>query len=192
MGATSDMFSGPWRMLPQTRFLDWPAQNAPETIPSLAEHLIATNGIGSGDSLIGTSLGGIVACEIANQVSLNKLVLIGSAIRKEEINPLLNLPPSLIDLAPLDMFIKVAGKMDSHLADMFSKSDPAFIRNMSKSIFSWQGLKAEKKAFRVHGRHDHVIPIPAEVDLRIDGGHLIAMTHATDCVTHIQQWLDVR
>ena len=190
MGATSDMFTGPWRSLEETQFLNWPRQNAPETLPSLAQHLIEANSILTGDSLIGTSLGGMVACEIANQIQLKTLVLIGSATNNSEVNPMLNLPPSLIDLAPLDMFIKVAGKMDSHLAEMFAQSDPAFIRNMSKSIFSWQGLRAGVKAYRIHGLHDHVIPIPAKVDYEIDGGHLIAMTHAESCVAAVRQWLN--
>jgi thioesterase domain-containing protein len=136
--------------------------------------------------MIGTSLGGIVACEIANQLHLKKLTLISGAIQRNEIASFLRIISPLIDLTPLEFLKLSAGKIDSELTEMFAKSNPDFIRRMCKAIFKWDGLRADIKPFRIHGLHDHVIPIPTEIDLQIEGGHLIAMTHAKECVSVIE------
>ncbi len=186
MGATSDMYSGPWRALKTTTFLNWPVHSGAKTIPQLAEELIVLHEIQNGDSMIGTSLGGIVACEIANQLQLKKLTLISSAIHRNEIASLLRIISPLIDLTPLEFLNMSAGKINSELTEMFAQSNPDFIRRMCKAIFKWNGLRSGIKPFRIHGLHDHVIPIPTEIDRQIKGGHLIAMTHAEECVSVIE------
>ena len=138
--------------------------------------------------MTGTSLGGMVACEIANQLRLESLVLIGSAKHKREINTLLRTLAPLVDLTPLEFIKKTAGKLDTQLTEMFAQSEPRFIRNMCKAIFKWDGLKADPKLLRIHGTQDHIIPIPLDTDVRIDGGHLIVMKNAEACVEPIIQF----
>ncbi len=71
---------------------------------------------------------------------------------------------------------------------MFSSSDPDFIRNMSKAIFSWEGLNSDVPVLRIHGKKDAVIPYPpTDVDHTIDGGHLIVMTHPLECIQPIKE-----
>jgi hypothetical protein len=54
---------------------------------------------------------------------------------------------------------------------------------MCAAIFEWEGLGEDViTPLRIHGRSDRVIPLPSHVDLVLDGGHLIAMTHAEECV----------
>ncbi|CAA6678578.1 MULTISPECIES: alpha/beta fold hydrolase [unclassified Lentimonas] len=143
--------------------------------------------------MIGTSLGGIIACEIANQIDLERIVLIGSAQRKEEINSVLSALHPLIDLAPIAFIQMSSGKLPSDLTDMFSHSDPEFIRNMSKAIFSWAGLKSDVPVLRIHGQKDLVIPHPPKgVNHTVDGGHLIVMTHALECIRLINRDLSAK
>jgi hypothetical protein len=40
---------------------------------------------------------------------------------------------------------------------------------------------------RIHGRNDLVILPPKRADLLLNGGHLIAMTHAKECVAFLEQ-----
>jgi len=185
MGATSEMYCSPWRELSDSVFHDWPKSKGETSIEELAKRLITEQGIQKGDTVIGTSLGGMVACEIANQIELEKLVLIGSAVCQEEINSLLKLLHPLIDFAPLQFIRLSAGSLPSDLSGMFSKSDPEFIRNMCKAIFRWEGLKVDVKLQRIHGKHDRVIPLPEGTEDPVAGGHLIVMTHAAECVSRM-------
>lgn len=50
----------------------------------------------------------------------------------------------------------------------------------------WNGLACDVTITRIHGKNDLVIPLPSEVLNPIDGGHLIAMTHAQECVDRIR------
>ncbi len=80
MGADHRMYAAPaWQALPEARFIDWPEHHGEATIAAIASRVIAEAGIREGDTVIGSSLGGIVGCEIANQLHLRSLVLIGSA-----------------------------------------------------------------------------------------------------------------
>jgi hypothetical protein len=58
---------------------------------------------------------------------------------------------------------------------------------MCSAIFQWNGLGVTStKVFRIHGKHDLVIPPPKQADLLLDGGHLVSMTHAEECVAFIK------
>ncbi|MBL0226593.1 MAG: hypothetical protein IPQ16_13780 [Geobacteraceae bacterium] len=142
--------------------------------------------IKDGDDLIGASLGGMVACEITRIRKIPRLYLIGSAIQKEEISTLLTLLHPLAKIAPIDWLRISAGKIPTELAQMFCSAEPLFIRAMCAAVFKWDGLvPSTTKVFRLHGKNDLVIPPPQTVDLLIDGGHLISMTHAAECIEFI-------
>ena len=66
----------------------------------------------------------------------------------------------------------------------------AFMHAMSQAIFEWKGLESTGTVVcRIHGRHDMVIPLPDKVDAAMDGGHLITMTHAKECVDFIRSYI---
>jgi pimeloyl-ACP methyl ester carboxylesterase len=187
MGADSRMYSGPWRTLPNAAFVDWPEYRGERTIAEVAERVVTEFKVADGDVVVGSSLGGIVACEIARVRKLKVLVLIGSAVNKDEINSLLAVLHPIADFAPLKFIQAAAGKVPGELTEMFRDAQPEFIRSMCRAIFTWPGLQnASAKLVRIHGKHDPVIPLPAKVDLVLDGGHLIAMTHADECVSYFR------
>jgi len=188
MGADHRMFSDrAWHSLPDARFHDWPEHRGEATIPAIADRVIAEARINDGDTVVGTSLGGLVGCEIANRLRLRSLVLVGSAQSPAEISALLALLHPLASLAPLDLIRVSASKLPGELCAMFADSQAGFIRAMCRAIFSWPGLDTTRlRPLRIHGRRDRVIPPPAAADLLLDGGHLIAMTHAAECVAYLQ------
>ncbi|MFT3829672.1 MAG: hypothetical protein QM691_08210 [Opitutaceae bacterium] len=189
MGADHRMYAAPtWHTLPDARFLDWPEHRGEDSVGAVATRVIAEAGICDGDTVLGSSLGGIVACEIANQIQLRALALIGSARSPSEIAPLLTVLHPLASLAPLELVRFSAGKLPGELSAMFAESQPSFIRAMCHAIFDWTGLNVSSvRPLRIHGRGDHVIPPPSDVDLLLDAGHLIAMTHADECVAFLQR-----
>lgn len=181
------MYTGPWRELPRCTFLDWPVNLNAATIGEVAAKVIEFAGIPDGATLIGSSLGGIVACEMARLRRVERVVLIGSATKHEEISSVLRVLHPLIDLAPLTFVQRACGKLPGELCSMFSESDADFIRNMCRAIFSWDGLPlGATSVYRIHGRQDLVIPPPEDADVLLEGGHLIAMTHAVECVRAIR------
>jgi len=190
MGATSEMYSDRWRELPDSVFHDWPKWKGESTIAELASRLIEEHSIESGHIVAGSSLGGIVACEISNQIDLKRLIIIGGATNKEEVNSLLSILLPLVDLAPMEFIRISAGKVPNDLSTMFSESEPDFIRSMCKAIFAWDGLQGDVEVTRIHGKNDLVISQPEGVDKILDGGHLIAMTHAQECLEKIEEDLN--
>ena len=74
---------------------------------------------------------------------------------------------------------------------MFADSQASFIRAMCRAIFTWPGLDVTRiRPLRIHGKNDHVIPPPAKVDRLLDAGHLLAMTHAEECVAFLRCIID--
>jgi pimeloyl-ACP methyl ester carboxylesterase len=186
MGADSGMFTGSWRRLPDTVFVDWPPYDGELTLAEIAGRIVALHDIPDDSVVIGTSLGGMVACEIAKLRSLRRLVLIGSAVQPEEINPLLTALRPLAKFAPVDLLQALSTSVPSELARMFVHANPGFIRAAIHAVFTWNGIDpALPPPLRIHGQHDRVIPPPDHSDLVLDGGHLIAMTHAVECCDFI-------
>lgn len=188
MGADRRMYPAPWSSLPDCTFIDWPEYSGEKTLSDVATKIIGRYPIDRDSWLVGSSLGGMVGCEITKQVPVRGLILIGSARSPSEINALLRLLSPLIDLAPLAFVQQLAGKAPADLTQMFKDSDPAFIRAMCHAIIRWDGLPdTATPLHRIHGRNDLVIPLPESVDHLLNGGHLIAMTHAVDCVDCVQK-----
>jgi hypothetical protein len=129
----------------------------------------------------------MVACEITKIHKIPVLYLIGSAIRKEEVSSFLAAVHPLARLAPLDWLRASAGKVPNELAQMFAEAETSFVRAMCAAVFEWNGLGVSKtKVYRIHGTHDLIIPPPPRVNLLLNGGHLISMSHAQDCVEFIR------
>jgi len=187
MGATSEMYAKEWQGIPDTIFHNWPSWEGETSIEELAKKIIKEHQITEDDEVIGSSLGGIVACEIANQIPLKKLILIGGAKNRKEISSLLSALHPVIDVLPINMVRIFAESLPYELSTMFAKSEAEFIRNMTKAIFTWEGLKSDVPILRIHGNKDLVIPIPSDVLDPIEGGHLIAMTNPKECIKKIRE-----
>lgn len=186
MGADSSMFTGAWRQLPRAVFIDWPPCTGETTLAEIAARIIQTYAIADDSVVIGTSLGGMVACEIANQRRLRRLILIASAAHPAEINPLLTALRPLARFAPVSALRWSAPSVPGELAAMFSRVQPDFLRASIRAVFQWPGIcPSLPHPLRIHGRRDLVIPPPPAPDLLLDGRHLIAMTHARECCDFI-------
>ena len=129
----------------------------------------------------------MVACEITKIRKIRKLYLVGSATCKEEISSFLAALRPLVNIAPIDWLQFSAGKIPTDLAQMFTSIDASFVRAMCAAVFHWEGIGLTPvHVVRIHGRHDLIIPPPGAVDLLIDGGHLISMSHARECTEFIR------
>ncbi len=186
MGADHRMYPAPWASLPHFRAHNWVRYSGEKTLAEVAQRMSEACGVQDGDILVGSSLGGMVACEITKLRRIPLLFLVGSAERKEEVSGLLATLHPLAKYVPIDWVRVSAGKIPHEFAQMFAGIESAFVRSMCTAVFDWQGGAAtETRVVRIHGRHDFVIPPPRNADLLLDGGHLISITHATECATYI-------
>lgn len=190
MGTTSTMYDEIWRSLSNTVFLDWPLISGPISMESIARTIIEMNGITSDDYVGGSSLGGMIAIEIARILSLDLVILIGSAKNRDEINQLMLKLAPLADITPIRFAQVLCGKGPGKVLDMFSQSDTRFIRETCKVLPNWNGLGDLKvKIIRIHGKRDLTIKCPKEGFIISKAGHLIAMTHSTECVQYLREVL---
>jgi len=190
MGADHTMFRDDWLSLPDCVFLDWPPYRGETSLSAIAARMVREAGIPDGSVVVGHSLGGMVSCEIARLRNLKELVLIGSARRKEEISRLLAALHPLAAFTPFELTQNIAQKLPGDLFKMFARSDADFIRATCKAIFEWDGLDESRiTPKRIHGRGDQVIPLPLEADLILEGGHMIPLTHARECVAFVRSLL---
>jgi len=190
MGADERMYPGPWRSLPDAQFLRWPAYAGEESIDAVVWRMVAEHNIVPGSVVVGSSLGGMVGCEIANRMQLSALFLIGSACEPSEVNRILAALHPLANVVPFRQLQSLVGKLPHGYAELFTEADPEFVRSMCHAIFKWNGLQpGVARPIRLHGSRDLVIPCPSSVDLRIDGGHMISLTHAEECVAFIRRRL---
>jgi hypothetical protein len=165
-----------------TRFGAVRVTATPEAARSMAEACR----IRDGDLLVGSSLGGMVACEITKIRKIPQLFLIGSAVRKEEVNALLAALHPLAKYAPVEWVRVSAGKIPLELSQMFTGIESSFVKAMCAAIFKWEGQASpETRVHRLHGKRDLVIPPPPKADLLLEGGHLISMTHAEQCSSYV-------
>ena len=187
MGATSTMYGGPWRCLPGSKAVDWPEYRGERAISDVANRLIDQHGIGSSDAIVGSSLGGLVALEVHRSVNLRHVVLVGSAVARNEVNAFLMALAPLAKVTPMRMTQHFAGKSGGLVSAMFGDVDAEFVRAMCVAVSHWDGYDAEMEAVsRIHGERDAVIKCPSEAHIVAGGGHLIAMTHAEDCLGFVR------
>jgi len=193
MGATSAMYTGPWRDLPDSVYCNWPKYKGETTLKEIAKSVIQEYGIKSADSIGGSSLGGMVALEIAVILESPRLILIGSALSKAEINSLLLKLAPISTITPIKLTQILAGKLSGELGHMFQESDPEFIRAMCLAISKWETpeLRATE-IIRVHGENDFVIKCPENCEKVEGAGHLVAITHPNESVSAIKSIFKIK
>jgi pimeloyl-ACP methyl ester carboxylesterase len=190
MGANSSMYDSLRRELEfEINFINWPKYGGEKTFSEAAERVIKENGIEDGDIVGGSSLGGMVALEIARLRKLKAIVLIGSAISPAEVNGILSLLAPLCDITPISFIQRLAGKHEHIITRMFAEADSEFIKEMCQYLPKWSGAnKSPAPLFRVHGQKDHVIPCPkVGSEIIANAGHLLALTHPKECGEYLNK-----
>lgn len=192
MGATAKMYHGAWREWEHAEFLDWPAYGGEQTLGEVAQRVIAAADVRAIDGIVGSSMGGMVALEIAARVGSPWVGLVGSAKDATEINRFLRLTAPLATMTPVRLAQVLAGSASGEFGALVREADPAWIKAMCRATAAWRGPAFDGVILRVHGERDRVIPCPAEADdvVRIPkAGHLVAMTHPAECVDALKKLL---
>lgn len=185
LGANSDLFSDdPWPFA--TRTVEYLAPHSQDMgFSEYALQLIAANGIRPGDSLIGVSLGGMLAFEIARHLPIRKLTLVSSCTDSRHIQPYIRhlrplsrwIPWRLIQWAPFPSAI-LSDSRRRGLA-MFRVADADFIPWACLNAAVWRCPAEHPDVMQIHGDRDPVFPISRQtVQHTIRGGdHLMVLSH---------------
>ena len=190
MGADGALYHGPWRDLPSARFIDWLPYRGETTLAQVAARLIQQYDITAEDIPGGSSLGGMVALEMAAALGCGTVCLIGSARTREEVNPLLRAAEPLAELTPWKFAKLVARLSKGHLPDVSAQVEPEFLRAMCHAIAQWPSLPTEHlRVVRIHGTHDWVIRCPDDAHKVAGAGHAIAWSHPQECVELVRKYV---
>ncbi len=180
--------------------ISWIDPHPSDTLADYAQKLIEHYSIEAGSVVVGNSLGGMLAMEIAKKLELNKVLLISSIKTKSEAPkshlwyrwiPLYKILPA--GLFPrLGVFVKFAfGKMNkvdqSLVVDMLEKTPPQFAKWALGAILHWNNQIIPANVFHIHGNRDMVFPYQRLKDARIlkGGTHIMILNRAKE----INVWL---
>jgi pimeloyl-ACP methyl ester carboxylesterase len=149
--------------------VDWIEPNQHDTLTTYAHKLIHQYFINDGSVVIGNSLGGMLAVEVAKQVRLNKAILISSIKTKSEAPfyfkffktfPLYKLAKGNLVRKMGALINPVFGRMsDQHLwlfKDMLNKSSPRFIEWAMRAALYWDNETIPPNVYHLTGDKDLV------------------------------------
>jgi len=162
-----------------------------EYAQKLAEQIDTTESF----TLIGASLGGMLAVEMNQFLNPKKTIIISSAKCRKELPlryrfqkfiPLFELiPRKLIKAGAL--FLQPIVESDCRnkravFKAMLRAKGPKFLKRTIRMIINWDHVKTDKPIIHIHGSNDRTIPLKnLKVDYIIENGsHMISLTKPDD------------
>jgi len=191
VGGDERLFGPQLAAFPGSRVLPWVAAEVGESLALYARRLAATVVVDGPCVIVGNSLGGMVAWELAAHVKPQAVVLLGSASSLAAVHrplrPLLPLgrwvSPWMVPWLALGgpFVAAVFGVRWRDLGlflDMMRETSPTFFAFALRAIATWQpSPQPGVPVFRVHGASDRVLA-PGEGAVLIPGaGHVLSLSH---------------
>lgn len=181
----------------------WLQPQVGETLAQYAERLKAQI-LDPEPILVGLSFGGLVALELAKQVSARQVILISSVKDDREIPIYFK----LFRFLPVHRILPFKSLLwavywltnwlfsveDSNekrlLKNILTDTDPVFLKWALHRVVVWRSQQIPQEIFQLHGRGDRIFPNRwVKADVEIDGGHLIVMNRAPVVSQLIEQAL---
>jgi pimeloyl-ACP methyl ester carboxylesterase len=147
--------------------IDWIEPNRKDTLSSYAQNIIDQYHITPGSIVIGNSLGGMLAVEIANRIELKKVILISSIKTIDEAPLYFNVFKYLPvhSLIPGKLFAKMGGlisplfgkmySVDAYLFNsMLQNTSPVFIKWAMGAVLRWQNKTIPPNLYHIIGDKD--------------------------------------
>ena len=188
MGADRRIWGRIAEVFPDGRFHDWHRPTSLSmSVSAYAQEFARKHGIGSGDTIVGVSMGAIVGAELTRFIPDLRVIQISGCCQVSQLNqmaafvaPLAHVFPfRLLQFAPSEV---LAGNAYRLASVMYRASDKIFIRWACIEIPRWGGIDPAAVAYSIHGDADLVFPVRrAQVDAVIRGGsHLMILTHVDE------------
>ena len=175
------------------KHIEYPIPLKGETMKEFASRL--TNQIDTSDHfiLIGVSLGGMLATELSEMISPDKVIIISSAKNRNELPGRYKFQQKLPVYKMVGPKLSKAGakalqplvepdrnnNKDTFKAMLQSK-DPIYLDRTIDMIMEWNRTDNNSEIIHIHGDRDHTIPIQNVVydTLIVDGSHMMTLTRA--------------
>lgn len=193
MGADTGVFHK-IRLPPQIEpvYLDWIPPRRRESLKDYAYRLGSAIDTTTHFIIIGLSMGGMLAVEMAKCYQPQQLILISSIPYSRELPPHFRIggwlglhwlaPISLIKQAAIwkRLFTRESPADKVYLRKAIRESDPHFIRWAMDAVLRWRNQEIMSGYFHIHGSLDEILPLrythPTHV---IRGGrHLMVLSHS--------------
>jgi len=142
-------------------------------------------------SIVGVSLGGMLATEMTDFLHPQKVVVISSAKSRKELPfryrfqktiPIQALvPPFMVKLGSqiLQPIVEPDRMKDAAtFKSMLKAKDPHFLKRTTNMILDWDRLEYNREIIHIHGDNDHTIPARnVAYDYLVEGGsHMMVLT----------------
>lgn len=175
--------------------VDWIEPDASDTLTTYSQKLIKQYNITYNSIVIGNSLGGMIAIEIAKLMPLNKVILISSIKTINEVPGYF----SFFKMMPLHKIIP--GKVFTHLGgfirpvfggmspqqlwlfkDMLSKTSPKFLKWAAGAALKWENTTVPPNVYHITGDKDRVFNYKLIKDATIvkGGTHIMIFDKAKE------------
>ncbi|GAA4308943.1 hypothetical protein GCM10023149_03070 [Mucilaginibacter gynuensis] len=181
-------------------YVNWLLPDLSDSLESYAQKLISHYNITDNSIVIGNSLGGMLAVEIAKQVKLDKVILISSIKSVDEAPwyfpvfrrvPLNRAIPGKVFTSMGFMVKPLFGKMSADEAwlfqDMLKNTSPVFAKWAMEAILKWTNRTIPENLYHITGNKDTVFDYK-----RIKGAYIVeGGTHIMifDKADEINLWL---
>lgn len=192
----------------ETRPIEWVQHDDNDTLSTYASKLIAQIDTSKPVVLIGTSLGGMLAIEIAKQIKVQHTFLISTLKTRAEqpayfsffrLFPMYDWMPNNVMGNP-DFWLKflfpagMKSEWKEMFADMFSKWTPQFLRWAMKASLQWNNDTTLENYTHIHGDQDIVFPhVHIKNFMSISGGtHIMVLSKAREIKKIIEEQLVAR
>ncbi len=175
--------------------VDWIEPDKIDTLATYAQKLIFQYDVNAGSVIIGNSLGGMIAVEIAKIVSVQKAILISSIKTIDEAPwyfPLFRRFP-VYKLIPGQLFSKLGflikpifGKMNGGSGrlfnDMLKRSSPIFLKWAMGAVLHWDNKTIPTNIYQLAGDKDLIFPYKKlkNVILVKGGTHIMVFDKAVE------------
>ena len=172
-------------------YLSWITPEKKETMTSFARKMAAQIDTTQPFSIVGVSLGGMVACEMKRFLNPKKVIIISSAKTRKELPgqykfqkyvPLNKITPKKLIKRSV-LFLQPRVEKDRKLEDatcdsMLNDKDPVFLKRTINLIVNWESISVDSTIVHIHGNNDNTIPIK-NVDCNYiikNGSHMMTLT----------------
>lgn len=173
--------------------LEWPEFTEDDTLSAIAGRLRPQVKADEPHTLVGVSMGGMVAQELAALTGPEKVVLISSWTGPHEWTPFVRVSArlglstlirdwSMRAVWPLKKLVdKRESSVDRLLWNMACKQTAKQLRNGTGAVLRWKGSPWKGPLVRIHGDKDMVTPLRFPVDHLVKGGqHVMVLTRSKE------------
>ncbi len=175
-------------------FLDWIKPEKEEPLAHYALRLGSSISKEDPFCLLGLSMGGMMAVEIAKHLPPKKLILLSSVATRDELPRYFEyfqklrlykfVPMAFIKSASiLKRLFTAEDEEDKKLLEkIIHDADPEFLRWGMGAILHWQNREKPGKIWHIHGDHDEILPIKYIEPTYIipNGTHLMVLNRSKE------------